>query len=224
MESTLYHGSNKIVEHPSLTGGQIHNDFGQGFYCTPDMQMACEWACGAREQAFVNCYSLEPGFSLEICDLSKANYHVLNWLALLLRNRVFETRHSVPSAIKAYILETFLPDVSFFDIIRGYRADDSYFSIASAFIEGSITLGQLSAALKLGELGEQVFLQSEKAFEALVFTTALPVDRERYLPRRMERDEKARTAFRKMRENTADGILAIDIFREKWTNEDERLR
>ena len=38
MESILFHGSDKVVEYPTLQGGRIHNDFGQGFYCTPDIE------------------------------------------------------------------------------------------------------------------------------------------------------------------------------------------
>ena len=43
---SLFHGSDHIVEHPTRTGGKIHNDFGQGFYCTTDLELAREWACG----------------------------------------------------------------------------------------------------------------------------------------------------------------------------------
>ena len=41
----LFHGSNQIVEMPELLQGNIHNDYGQGFYCTRIEDMAKEWAC-----------------------------------------------------------------------------------------------------------------------------------------------------------------------------------
>ena len=42
MENILFHGSDKVVERPSKKGGRLHNDFGQGFYCTPSLDLARE--------------------------------------------------------------------------------------------------------------------------------------------------------------------------------------
>lgn len=224
MGSILFHGSDKVVEYPTLQGGRIHNDFGQGFYCTPDINLAREWACSEHSSAFVNHYSFEPSIELRICNLLGPEYHVLNWLAILMNHRVFSTRHPLMKEIKAYILKEFLPDLSGFDIVRGYRADDSYFDIAESFLAGSLSLEWLQRALKLGNLGEQVFLQSQKAFDALVFTTAEPVERELYYLRRIQRDQNARKAFKQIKDSGADGVLAVDLLRNQWKNNDERLR
>ena len=226
MENILFHGSDKVVERPSKKGGRLHNDFGQGFYCTPSLEMAKEWACTEAPSAFVNHYSFEPSYDLKVCDLSGPCYHVLNWLAILLNNRVFDTKQDLPSAIKEFILQEFLPQTSQFDIVRGYRADDSYFGFAQLFLNNTINLEQLSRALRLGNLGEQVFLQSEKAFEALVFMTAEPVDISVYYPRRQKRDVQAKEALYRMKLEAPapDGIYAIDIYRNKWKNDDPRLR
>ena len=43
-------------------------------------------------------YSFEPSFALKVCDLSGPDYHVLNWLAVLLVNlvkRVKQVYHSL---------------------------------------------------------------------------------------------------------------------------------
>ena len=226
MEGILFHGSNKIVEHPTKLGGRRHNDYGQGFYCTPSRDLAREWACTEAPAAFVNHYSFEPSFALKVCDLSGPDYHVLNWLAVLLVNRVFETPQAFPAAIKAYIIQEFLPDLSFFDVIRGYRADDSYFGYANLFLQGGMNLEELGRALRLGRLGEQVFLQSEKAFEALVFLTAEDVDRPVYLLKRKAREKKARADFLSLKDSPRmfDGLFAIDIYRNKIRNDDVRLR
>lgn len=40
----LWHGSQKIIETPQLGLGKIHNDYGQGFYCTESLDLAREWA------------------------------------------------------------------------------------------------------------------------------------------------------------------------------------
>lgn len=226
MESVLFHGSDKILEWPSKKGGRLHNDYGQGFYCTPRLELAREWACTERPSAFVNHYSFEPSFELRSCDLSGSEYHILNWLAVLLVNRVFQVEMDAPAAIKDYIIREFLPELSSFDIIRGYRADDSYFQYARFFLNGGMNIEQLSRALRLGNLGEQIFLQSEKAFEALVFLTAEDVDRSVYLPRRRARERQARKDFLKIKEGPKvfDGMFALDIYRNQIKNDDARLR
>ncbi|MBR2627880.1 MAG: DUF3990 domain-containing protein, partial [Peptococcaceae bacterium] len=38
----------------------------------------------------------------------------------------------------------------------GYRADDSYFSFANAFLNNTLSLRQLEKAMMLGKHGEQV--------------------------------------------------------------------
>ena len=198
MESILFHGSNKIISNPTKAGGKVHNDFGQGFYCTPDIELAREWACTETPTAFANHYSFEPSYTLEVCNLSGPDYHVLNWLAVLMVNRVFETSHGIPAAIKKYIIKEFLPDLSGYDVIRGYRADDSYFQYSNLFLSGTIS----------------------------VFTSAEIVDRDVYLAKRLARESKARDAFQKIKHGPEvfDGIFAIDVYRNKMKNDDPRLR
>ena len=148
----------------------------------------------------------------------------MNWLAVLLHNRQFAISAPLARQAREYILETFLPDLSPFDILTGYRADDSYFAFASDFLGGSISLEQLRHAMHLGELGEQTVIKSEKAFEALTFMSAEPVDQSMYGPKRMARDRNARAAYQKAAASPADGIYILDILREKWQNNDPRLR
>ena len=51
---TIYHGSENIVQNPNLLAGKRHNDYGQGFYCTEDIDLAKEWACKNETDGFVN--------------------------------------------------------------------------------------------------------------------------------------------------------------------------
>ena len=37
---TLYHGSPERVEQPLLAKGKLTNDYGQGFYCTENVELA----------------------------------------------------------------------------------------------------------------------------------------------------------------------------------------
>lgn len=107
----------------------------------------------------------------------------------------------------------------------GYRADDSYFSFARSFINNELSLRQLSYAMRLGKLGEQHVLKSEKSFSQIKFTPPHKASSNEYLVRRAERNESANAAFRKEAENSdIDGIFIRDIIREDIKNDDPRLR
>ena len=144
----------------------------------------------------------------------------------MLQNRTFVLSQGLPSEAKAYLLDNFLPEYEHYDLIIGYRADDSYFSFANAFLNNTISLEQLRKAMFLGKLGEQVVLKSEEAFSRLVFKESIPVDSSLYYPKRQARDRQAREDFQneKALVSPADAVYMIDILRQKWTNEDPRLQ
>mgnify|MGYP003178267296 CR=1 FL=1 len=177
MKLKLYHGSANIIEKPEFGLGNAKNDYGLGFYCTEHIELAKEWACAENRDGFANEYELEMD-GLTILNLSEAEYHILNWLAILLENRTFVIERGLPSAAKEYILSEFLPDYEEADVIRGYRADDSYFSFASAFLNNTISLEQLGEAMKLGKLGEQVVIKSRNlSIPVLSLQTIRPITR-----------------------------------------------
>ena len=80
---------------------------------------------------------------LEILNLNSPEYNILNWLAILADNRTYWQNGSISEQAKKYIKDNFLPDISGFDVIIGYRADDSYFSFAQDFVAGVISLQKL---------------------------------------------------------------------------------
>ena len=127
---------------------------------------------------------------------------------------------------KEYISEKFLPDYQSYDIIIGYRADDSYFSFAAAFLNNTISLSQLEKAMVLGKLGEQIVAKSEKAFDRLAYIESIPAGKELYYPKKLARDNGAREEFRKEKSRTAieNEVYVLDIIREGWDNNDARLQ
>ena len=204
----IYHGSIKAVPNPQWGLGRSGNDYGQGFYCTEDAELAKEWAAAQETGGFLNQYEIEDDY-LKILVLN-----MLQWLALLVNNRKLRLGSPVERRGKEFLLKYFLPDISRYDVVIGYRADDSYFSFARAFLSNTITLEQLSRAMVLGNLGMQYVLMSKKAFDSVHFLTAVPVDGSIYYPRRMNRDRKARTAYLKMlEENVTDGKYIADLMR-----------
>ena len=164
----LWHGSQKIVEVPQFGLGKVHNDYGQGFYCTESLDLAKEWACSGDADGFTNRYELDMA-DLKLLDLLSPHYSVLHWIALLVEHRSFRKDTAIAVGACEYLHDYFLPDTDACDVIRGWRADDSYFSYARAFVNNTITVEQLGRAMKLGNLGEQIVLKSERAFKSVRF-------------------------------------------------------
>lgn len=221
----LWHGSSQVVREPKLELCRPWNDYGAGFYCTPHKELACEWA--AREPgaaAFANHYELDED-GLSLLDLSDERYTILNWLAVLLENRVFQPGTPIAYEGSAYVRDNFLVDTSPYDLIRGWRADDSYFSFARAFISNQISVAQLGHAMKLGDLGIQVMVKSPSAFERLEFIEAVEVDANVFAAKRLERDGKARNDYKRLQQPLdLQGIYLRDILVQEMKNDDPRLR
>lgn len=163
--------------------------------------------------------------NLKLLNLNDMQYHILNWLAILADNRTYWQRGSIAEEAKEYIKTHFLVDVSPYDVIIGYRADDSYFSFAQDFVAGVISLEKLSEAMRLGKLGEQIVLKGEKAFEQIKYVRSEIVDREIYYVRKNEREREARKEYRmsKLQKDTINQLYMIDIMREGMENDDARL-
>lgn len=222
----IFHGSTSIVTLPRFGEGNPFNDYGRGFYCTENMELAKEWACRTPRDGFANRYVIDTA-GLDILNLASSAWHILNWLAILLENRSFEIANPVAKDAKDYILQTFLPDYKDRDIIIGYRADDSYFSFSKAFLNGAIPLNALSEAMKLGKLGEQICIKSRTAFDRLRFVDAVMADGQEYYIKRTKRDTKAREDYLEllgMSVRGGESIFIMDILRQEWKNDDERLR
>lgn len=215
----IYHGSVNIVERPVFGAGKPYNDYGRGFYCTEHSELAKEWACSADSDGYANHYLLDLT-GLSVLNLNGPEYNILNWLAILLENRKFNVAEGLPKRARDYILENFLVDYKKYDVIVGYRANDSYFSYAGDFVSGTLSLSDLSEAMRLGKLGEQVVLKSRKAFEALTFIDAAEAPREDYFAKYKQRDEEARGKYRQIaaKPMAEDETYVIDIIRNKWKN------
>ncbi len=222
----LLHGSDHVIEEPKLDMGKDNNDYGKGFYCTLEPSMAMEWACKNNTNGFVNKYVLEQE-NLNILDLLNGEYNILHWMALLLENRKFRLTSEIAIDARDYIINNFRIDLSDYDVVVGYRADDSYFSFAESFVQNGLSLRSLNEALRLGKLGAQTVLVSERAFEKLSFVDAEFVDKAIYYPKFINRDTSAREAYRKeirKKPSYKDDIFVLDILREEMTRDDVRIQ
>ena len=222
---TLFHGSDHIVDDPTFGAGKSYNDYGRGFYCTEHLDMACEWAVGFDHDGFANEYRFDQD-GLRIVDLNAPGFTVLHWLSVLLQNRWFDVRAPLANEARAYLIANFDVDLSDADVVTGYRADDSYFTFAQDFINGAISYRQLSNAMRLGDLGKQVMVRSERAFERLSFVEAHAAPRSVWLPRREQRDRAARTRYFDHERNARrkDDLFITTIIDEEMGPDDARLR
>ena len=223
----IYHGSPLEIPRPLLSKGKPNNDYGRGFYCTEDVEMAREWACKGKEPpGFANAYELFAD-DLSILNLCASGYTILNWIAVLLANRTFDLDSDIAIEVRDYLIANFMPPVSESDVVIGYRADDSYFSYADSFVNNALSVRRLDEALHLGRLGEQVALRTERAFENLTYLGSERVSWEEYHPRYVARDSEARSQWRdtvKKGSRAADDIFAIDIIRRNLRHGDPILQ
>lgn len=223
---TILHGSDHIIRQPDILLGKPYNDYGKGFYCTMEMELAKEWACKSNANGFVNAYEIDMD-GLQVLNLLDGKHNILNWIALLLQHRTFETGSEIALDAKEYIIDNFSINLQGFDAVIGYRADDSYFSYASSFIENGIPLRSLNRALYLGKLGTQIAIKSAEGFDRLKFVKAEPASKEIYYPKFVSRDQAARQSYRddvrKVRVSK-DDIFVMDILREEMKPDDARIR
>lgn len=194
---TLYHGNKDANMIPLYGKGLKNNDYGRGFYTTPDADLGKEWAISVYTRGsigYLHKYELDTA-NLNILDLTELDS--LHWVAELLANRTLNTdgkevlQNTIKKFLKKYKLQT-----DKYDVIIGYRADDSYFTYAEDFVSGAIYKETLENALRYGYLGIQVFIKSEKAFNNLHHIGEPEVVPEKYRKRHEKRKEYANNQYK----------------------------
>lgn len=219
---TLYHGSEKIVETPTFGEGRKNNDFGLGFYCTESEELAKQWAVSSLRNGFANQYTLNTEY-LNILNLNSPDYTILNWIAVLVEHRLFSVKTPVARRAKRFLIDNFGINVNAFDLITGYRADDSYFDYAESFLNNGITVEQLARAMRLGKLGEQIVVKSRFAFSRLKYEGFDIAEKDKYYVLRKARDDEANRLYQEMLEEESDGLYIQDIMRGGIKNDDPRI-
>ena len=161
----LYHGTPDKTLMPTYGLGDDKHDYGRGFYLTEDYELAKEWAvCRPNDRnGWVHKYELETD-GLKILDFQGQD--VLCWLAELMKHRdAADSRRYHMLAAK--FIEKYGVDTTGYDVIKGWRANASYFYIAREFVRDNIDIDILEELLSLGGLGIQYCIKSEKAYSQL---------------------------------------------------------
>lgn len=167
----LYYGADKLITTPTYGIGNPTNDYGMGFYLTPDKLSAKLWASKFSEDGYLITYNLSLK-NLNVLYLnSNTEVDILKWITILVSHRFDNDTYHLYKENIDFLKMHFYPDVNDVDVIVGYRADDSYFAYSESFVAGEMSIEKLSEAMKLGKLGLQYVLISKKAFTKIKYVS-----------------------------------------------------
>lgn len=205
----LYHGSPNKVVVPQFGFGEDKHDYGKGFYLTENIELAKEWAvCRPDEtNGWVHKYELETA-DLKILDFQE--HDILSWLAELMKHRDASDSRRYKVLSKKFIAEYGI-DTSEYDVIKGWRANASYFYIAKEFVRDNIDIEILEELLSLGGLGIQYCIKSELAYSKLaeVEDGLISVDYSEFNEKYNERDIIARKRMRELVDSDANKVTNV---------------
>lgn len=189
----LYHGTSEKFVTPTYGLGNDRHDYGRGFYLTDDLNLAKEWAvCRPDEKnGWVHRFELDCS-GLKILNFGEMD--VLSWLAELMKHRSADDSRRYKVLSKKFIAK-YGVDSSSFDVIRGWRANASYFYIAKEFVRDNIDIDILGELLGLGNLGIQYCIKSDKAYSQLqeIKEGLVEVDFSEFNVKYNKRDAEARS-------------------------------
>lgn len=185
------------------------HDCGKGFYLTENIDLAKEWAvCRPNDtNGWVHKYELDTK-GLKILDFQEKN--VLVWLAELMKHRDAADSKRYRMLADKFI-EKYGIDTSEYDIIKGWRANASYFYIAKEFVRDNIDLNILEELLSLGGLGIQYCIKSELAYSKLqeVQNGLLAVDYTEFNDKYNHRDITARKKMRELVDSDRNTVTRV---------------
>ncbi len=206
---TLYHGTPNKVVTPTYGLGDDKHDYGRGFYLTEEFELAKEWAvCRPEEHnGWVHKYELEAD-KLKILDFQELN--VLAWLAELMKHRdaADSKRYHM---LAARFIERHGVDTSEYDVIKGWRANASYFYIAREFVRDNIDIDILEELLSLGDLGIQYCIKTKSAYSKLkeISEELSVVEYEDFNEKYNQRDAMARKNMRELVDSDANKVTKV---------------
>lgn len=205
----LFHGTpNKIVT-PTFGLGEDRHDYGRGFYLTEDFNLAKEWAVCRPDKSngWVHTYILDMS-NLKVLDFQQLD--VLVWLAELMKHRAAADSKRY-RLLSARFIDKYGIDTSGYDVIKGWRANASYFYIAKEFVKDNIDIEILEELLSLGRLEIQYCLKSELAFSKLkeIREGLASVEYEEFNEKYNERDSIARRKMKELIDSDANKVTNV---------------
>ena len=215
---TLFHGTPDKIVVPTYGRGEEKHDYGQGFYLTESVELAKEWAvCRPNEaDGFVHRYELDTD-GLKILDFQEKG--VLAWLAELMKHRDAADSKRYRMLAKKFIEKYGVKNIDEYDVIKGWRANASYFYITKEFVRDNIDMDILEELLSLGGLGIQYCVKSELAYSRLheVESGLQTVQYAEFNEKYNQRDAAARQKMRELIDSDANRVTKVfSTLFEEW--------
>ncbi len=205
----LFHGTPEKVVVPTYGYGDEKHDYGKGFYLTENIELAKEWAvCRPNDNnGWVHKFEFDIT-DLKILDFQGKN--VLSWLAELMKHRDAADSKRYRMLAKQFI-EKYGIDTSGYDVIKGWRANASYFYIAKEFVKDNIDMDILEELLSLGGLGIQYCIKSEFAYSKLyeLKEEVLSVSYDEFNEKYNHRDAMARKRMKDLVDSDANKVTKV---------------
>lgn len=205
----LFHGTSNREVIPQFGLGNEKHDYGKGFYLTDNLDLAKEWAVYRPDESngWVHKYMLNMD-GLRVLDFQNEN--ILFWLAELMKHRDAADSKRYRMLAKKFIDKYGIPTEDY-DVIKGYRADASYFYIAKAFVRDEVDVDILEELLSLGGLGIQYCIKSQKAFDNLIEIKEdiIPVQFSEYNEKYNERDIAAREKMKRLIDSDRNQVTKV---------------
>lgn len=205
----LFHGTSDKIVVPTYGKGKEKHDYGQGFYLTENIDLAKEWAvCRPNDtNGYVHQYQLDTD-GLKILDFQDKG--VLAWLAELMKHRDAADSKRYHMLAKKFI-EKYGVNTDEYDVIRGWRANASYFYIAKEFVRDNVDMDILEELLSLGGLGIQYCIKTELAYSKLheVEDSLETVEYVEFNEKYNQRDITARQKMRELVDSDANKVTKV---------------
>jgi hypothetical protein len=168
----LFYGSKSPLVKPEFGMGNPTNDYGLGFYMTDEVSLAELWACQYQDGGYAITYKVNLN-GLNVLHLSEGSeLTILRWITLLVKHRFPYQERLANKQTVDWLIKHFDTPIDQYDVVIGYRADDSYFNYSLGFVRGEVSLETLAKAMKLGRLGLQYVLVSKKAFSRIEYVSS----------------------------------------------------
>ena len=205
----LFHGTPHKIVSPTFGLGEDRHDYGRGFYLTEDYNLAKEWAVCRPDKShgWVHTYILDMS-TLKVLDFQHLD--VLVWLAELMKHRAAADSKRY-RLLSARFIDKYGIDTSGYDVIKGWRANASYFYIAKEFVKDNIDIEILEELLSLGRLEIQYCLKSELAFSKLkeIREGLTSIEYEEFNKKYNERDSIARRKMKELIDSDANKVTNV---------------
>ena len=145
---------------------------------------------------------------LKILDFQSEN--ILSWLAELMKHREVADSKRYRMLSKKFI-EKYGIETKEYDVIKGWRANASYFYIAKAFVRDEIDVEILEELLLLGDLGIQYCIKSELAYSQLyeVGEELSTVEFEAFNEKYNKRDITARRKMKELIDSDRNKVMNV---------------